>query len=139
MKNAQWEAIQPHLEQWAKDVAERLRAMMRHVSQALLKPLPAVWARFFLPPMKRIGKKRRVGGMNPRIVRKVSFKSPVRVVHAEEELEASPAAARPAVASSEASLEAKQQATKALHDFEVGWCHEQKAAWRRSKKEYGSS
>ena len=63
-KNAQWIAIQPHLDKWAKDVAERLRSMMRCVGQALLKDKVAPWARFFLPPPKRrVSKKAKYVGV----------------------------------------------------------------------------
>ena len=53
LKNKEWILIQGELEQWAVDVGEWLRCMMRHVAQALLKPEPPEWAGFYTKPDKK--------------------------------------------------------------------------------------
>ena len=47
-----WINLQSWLPKWSKDVAKRIRAMMRHVSQALIKKHPAPWASYFLASRK---------------------------------------------------------------------------------------
>jgi len=131
-----WINLQSWLPKWSKDVAKRIRAMMRHVSQALIKKDPPPWAIYFLASRKtrakwKFGRKeKRVRSSSRRI------QAPAREENSKEN---SSARATAEEAPKATWAEAREGAARALHEYDVGWCTEQRAAWRQVKPKYGPS
>jgi hypothetical protein len=131
-----WINLQSWLQTWAKDLAKRIRAMMRHVSQALIKKDPPPWAIYFLASRKTRAKWK--FGRKEKRVRSASrrIQAPAREENSKEN---SSARATAEEAPKVTWREAREGAARALLEYDVGWCTEQRAAWRQVKPKYGPS
>jgi len=142
LKSKAWMLIQEDVKTWARDVGERLRCMMRHVAQVVLKNKPPHWAHYYMPvkpdieessPVKEKAKKHKLG-IHSKIVRRRRFVSKVTPPACESVARPPDADAADDVPAWE---EAKNLAAKSLWHYKCGWDHEKKTAYRQVDPIYG--